>query len=109
MVLACTYGLYSTHGVATSIVSSLECVVLEGKSMSSLCCYKQAFVDGWSSPCLRGKSSMAWWLTPRLVTRVSVNGKLGEQAWLIQVPCLARLAPEECDLLDKLGGQAWLM
>ena len=27
---------------------------------------------------------------------------------LTHVPCLVRLASEECDLLGKLGGQAWL-
>ena len=46
MVLACTYELCSAHGVATSLVSGLECAMLEGKSMFGLCCYKQAFVDG---------------------------------------------------------------
>src|SRR5438105_3989829 len=76
--------------------------------MSSLCCYKQGFVDGWSALCSRGKASMAWWLAARLVTRASVKGKLGEQAWLTRVPWLVRLAPEECDSLDILGGQAWL-
>src|SRR5438876_51411 len=94
MVLACTYGLCSIHGVATSLVSSLECAMLKGKSMFGLCCYKQAFVDGWSAPYARGKASMAWWLAPRLVTRASVKDKLREKAWLTRIPCLVRLAPE---------------
>src|SRR5438105_4912047 len=91
--------------VSTSLMSGLECAMLKGKSMSSLCYYKQAFVDSWSAPCLRGKASMAWWLASRLVTRASVKGKLRGQAWLTRVLCLVRLAPEECDSLYILGGQ----
>ena len=67
-----------------------------------------SIVDGWSAPCPRGQASMAWWLALKLVTRASVKGKLGGQAWITQIPSLVRLGSEEYDSLDKLGGQAWL-
>ena len=77
LVLVCTYGLCSTCEVVASLMSGLECIVLEGKIIFQLVVANTSIVDGWSAPCPRGKASMAWWLALRLVTRASVKGKHG--------------------------------